>query len=236
MHGQFSKNSLILNVIGLSYGSGILCTVLLFPVWRRRFYQEYSEGLYSGVTLLLAYDCYSIPFSLISSAIAASVIYPMTLDPQNLDSGFPYLYMVVAIWTSFMLAEQLSIFFLFFVKTTINVIIAVTYILCLSIILGSGTVRSNKGLPAILQDNAKGTHSRYASSLLHSAIFLSRRLLCVPKNGAKCPSPKEFLHERLGMSGQPNEPTEMSICIAFAFTLAFFNMIVYLFPKKNSKN
>jgi ATP-binding cassette, subfamily G (WHITE), member 5 (sterolin 1) len=227
---------MILNVLGLSYGCGILTTVFLFPIWRKRFIQEYSEGLYSGVTLLLAYDCYSIPFSFISSAIAASVIYPMTNDTQNLESGYPFLYMIVAIWTSFMLAEQLVIFFLFFIKTSINVVVAVSYILCLSIVLGSGTVRSNKGLPSILQDNAKGTHSRYASSLLHSAIFLSRRLQCVPRNGVVCPSPKEFLHERLGISGQPNEPTEISICFAFAIGLAFFNMIVYLLPKNNKKN
>lgn len=75
-HGFFSKNSMILNVLGLSYGSGILTTVILFPIWRKRFIQEYCEGLYSGVTLLLAYNFHSMPFSLISSAIGASVIYP----------------------------------------------------------------------------------------------------------------------------------------------------------------
>lgn len=67
---------MILNVLGLSYGSGILTTVILFPVWRKRFIQEYYEGLYSGLTILAAYDFYSLPFSLISSAIGASVIYP----------------------------------------------------------------------------------------------------------------------------------------------------------------
>lgn len=225
---------MVLNVLGLSYGCGILTTIFLFPIWRKRFVQEYCEGLYTGVTLLLAYGCYSIPFSFISSAIGASVIYPMVLDPQNLDSGYPYMCLLVAIWTSFMLAEQLTIFFLFFIKTSINVVVAVSYILCLSIALGSGTVRSFKGLPHILQDNAKATHSRYASSLLHSAIFLSRRLNCIPKNGVICPSPKEFLHERLGISGI-NEITDIAICFAFALGFAFFNMIVYLLPKKNLK-
>lgn len=75
-HGFFSKNSLILNVLGLSYGAGILTTVILFPIWRKRFIQEYCEGLYSGVTLLGAYNFHSMPFSVISAAIGASVIYP----------------------------------------------------------------------------------------------------------------------------------------------------------------
>ena len=67
---------MVLNVLGLSYGAGILTTVTLFPYWRKRFIQEYSEGLYSGVTLLIAYNCISMPFSFISAAIGASVIYP----------------------------------------------------------------------------------------------------------------------------------------------------------------
>lgn len=234
-HGFFSKNSMVLNILGLSYASGILATVSLFPIWHKKFTQEYCEGLYSGVTLLLAHNFYSIPFSFISSALASSVIYPMILDPSNLDTGYPFFYILVAIWTSYMLAEQLSIFFLFFIKAPINVVVASSYLLCLSVALGSGTVRSYKGLPSWLQDNAKGTHARYASELLHSAIFLSRRLSCIPKNGIMCTSPKEFLAERLGMSSA-NETISISISFAFAIGLAFFNMIIYLLPKKKMKS
>lgn len=67
---------MILNVLGLSYGTGILITVSLFPIWRKKFIQEYCEGLYSGVTLLLAYNLYSMPFSMMSAAIGVCVIYP----------------------------------------------------------------------------------------------------------------------------------------------------------------
>jgi ATP-binding cassette subfamily G (WHITE) protein 5 (sterolin 1) len=236
-HGFFSKNSMVLNTLGLSYGAGILTTVSLFPIWRKRFVQEQREGLYSGVTLLLSYNCYSVPFSFISAALGASVIYPMILDPSNLENGYPFIYIFVAIWTSSMLSEQLSIFLLFFIKKPINAVVAVSYIVSLSLVLGSGTVRSFKGLPSILQDNAKGTHSRYASELLHSAIFLSRRIMqCVPKNNVTCPSPKEFLLERLNFQNFTNEITDISIAFAFALGLAFFNMIIYLLPRKNDKN
>lgn len=227
---------MILNILGLSYGAGILTTVSLFPIWRKRFVQEQCEGLYSGVTLLLSYNCYSVPFSFISSALAASVVYPLILDPSNLENGYPFIYIFVAIWTSYILSEQLSIFFLFFIKSPINAIVAVSYIISLSVVLGSGTVRSWKGLPSILQDNAKGTHSRYASELLHSAIFLSRRMQCVPKNNITCPSPKEFLLERIGFQNFTNELTDISIAFAFAVGLACFNMIIYLLPKKTDKN
>lgn len=153
----------------------------------------------------------------------------MVLDPQNLEDGYPFLYILVALWTSVVLAEQLAIFFLFFIRSRINTSIAVSYIICISVILASGTVRSYRGLSPWLQENTKGTHTRYASSLLHSAIFLTRRMNCIPKNGVSCPSPKEFLYERLG-KGDPNEITDISISIAFAIGLAAFNMIVYLLP------
>lgn len=153
----------------------------------------------------------------------------MVLDPQNLENGYPFLYILVALWTSFVLAEQLAIFFLFFIRSRINAAIAVSYIICIFITLASGTVRSYKGLSPLLQENTKGVHTRYASSLLHSAIFLSRRMKCIPKGGIVCPSPREFLYERIGVS-DPNEVTDISIAIAFAVGIAAFNMIVYLIP------
>jgi hypothetical protein len=153
----------------------------------------------------------------------------MVLDPQRLDNGYPFLYIVISLWTSFILAEQLTIFFLFFMRSKINVAVAVSYIICIMITFSSGTVRSYRGLTPFMQENTKATHTRYSSSLLHSAIFLSRRMNCIPKSGITCPSPKEFLYERLGRS-DPNEVADMSIALAFAVGFAAFNMIIYLLP------
>lgn len=119
------------------------------------------------------------------------------LDPTDPD-GLTYIYILISIWTSFVLAEQLSILLLLTIKSRINAAIAVSYILCISLTLASGTVRSYKGLSPWLQENTKATHTRYASSLLHSAAFLSRRMNCNPNNGVICPLPGEFLHDRLG--------------------------------------
>lgn len=51
-------------------------SLILVPIWRKRFAQDVPEGLYSGATLLLAYNSVSIPFSLISSILASCVLYP----------------------------------------------------------------------------------------------------------------------------------------------------------------
>lgn len=89
---------MILNILGLSYGCGILTTISLcklldlftivflliyvslsdiaVPIWRKKFSQDTPEGLYSGTTLLVAYNAVSIPFSAVSAVLASCVIYP----------------------------------------------------------------------------------------------------------------------------------------------------------------
>ncbi|XP_073815211.1 ATP-binding cassette sub-family G member 5 [Musca autumnalis] len=227
-HGFFSKNGMILNVLGLAYGCGILSTISLFPIWRKRFSQDTPEGLYSGATLLIAYNSVSIPFSLISSVMASLVVYPLLLD-SKLPNGTTFAYLMVALWSSFVLAEQLSISFLLVVKVPYNAAIAVTYILVISIALASGTVRSFKGLQPWLQDNTKGTHTRYASSLLHSITFQTRNMNCTPTASVICPKPADFLHERLGLA-DPDETIDVVASCAFAVGLAAFNMLLYMFP------
>lgn len=100
--GFYSKNGMILNVLGVSYGCGILSTISIcmsndfvlrffvwyernfntlilkniVPQWRKRFYHDSADGLYSGVSLLLAFNAVSIPFSVISAALATCVLYP----------------------------------------------------------------------------------------------------------------------------------------------------------------
>ncbi|KAH8382363.1 hypothetical protein KR009_003091 [Drosophila setifemur] len=226
--GFFTKNGLILNILGLSYGCGILTTISLFPIWRKKFSQDTPEGLYSGTTLLIAYNSVSIPFSAISAVIASCVIYPLLLDTKY-NNGIVFAYLLVALWSSFVLAEQLTIAFLLVVKVPFNAAIAVTYVLVISIALASGTVRSFKGLQPWLQDNTKGTHTRYASSLLHSIAFQTRKLNCTPTASVICPKPADFMHERLGLP-DPDETIDVAASCAFAVGLAAFNMLVYLFP------
>ncbi|XP_062562156.1 ATP-binding cassette sub-family G member 5 [Armigeres subalbatus] len=227
-HGFFSKSGMIMSVLGLSYGVGIWSTISLFPAWRKRFCQEYSEGMYTGATLLVAYNAVSIPFSFISSAIASCILYPLVLNPTNPD-GLIFMYILIALWSSFILAEQLSIAFILVVKSQINAAIAVSYILVICLTLASGTVRSHKGLSPWLQENAKGVHTKYASSLLHSTIFHARQMDCTPGNGVVCPQPAEYLLERIGKA-HPQETTDIAACIAFALGMCAFNMFLYLLP------
>lgn len=110
-----------------------------------------------------------------------------------------FLGMFAAIWTSSVLAEQICLAFLLVIKSRTSTMIAVSYILCVSLILASGTVRSFKGIQPWLQENTKGTHTRYASMLLHNTFLLSNgQDDCVPSNEWTCPNVTEYILQRMG--------------------------------------
>lgn len=140
----------------------------------------------------------SISFIVIISRISnkkslfCSVVSRIILNTNDPD-GTAFTYLLVSLWSSYILAEQLCITLLLFVRSKINVAIIVSYIFCVSLALASGTVRSFKGLQPWLQENTKATHTRYASTLLHSAVFLSRRMNCTPGGVVTCPLTSEYL-------------------------------------------
>lgn len=109
--------------------------------------------------------------------------------PDYIDMTF--LYLIFAIWTSFVMAEQICILLLLLFKSKINVVVIVGYIICLSITLASGTVRSFKGLQPLLQLQTKATQTRYASQLLHNILYSSNSTDGVDS---------EYISERLGPS------------------------------------
>lgn len=157
--------------------------------------------------------------------------YRIFLDPNEPD-GTAFTYLLVALWSSYIFAEQICIFLLLFIKSKMNVAIIVTYIFCVCLALASGTIRSFKGLQPWLQENTKGTHTRYASTLLHSAVFLSRHMNCTPGGAITCPLTTEYLFERLGRA-TPQENIDMAASIGFAVGFIAFNMLIYLMPVPN---
>ncbi len=109
-------------------------------------------------------------------------------------------YLFVSIWSCYFLAEQLCVLFCIFIKSRINVAVAVSYIVCICVAVSSGTVRSFKGLHPFLQDYNKIVHTKYAAALLHSAVFLSRNMKCEESATVTCPVPADYLVSRIGDS------------------------------------
>lgn len=107
------------------------------------------------------------------------------------------------------MAEQLCVLFCVFVKSRINVAVAISYIICICIAVSSGTVRSFKGLHPFLQDYNKIVHTKYAAALLHSAVFLSREMKCEESATISCPVPADYLVSRIGDSDVEVKTTQL---------------------------
>lgn len=102
--------------------------------------KDKAEGLYSGGTLLLAYNIVSLLFWLISTSLATVVIYPLMVDTKYQDY-MTFSHVVLVVWSCCVLSEQICITFLLFVKQTFNSATYCTYIVVLLITLATGTVR-----------------------------------------------------------------------------------------------
>jgi hypothetical protein len=77
-----------------------------------------------------------------------------------------------------------------------------------------------------LQENTNGVHTKYASLLLHSATFLSRKMNCTATPTTVCQSPAEFLHERLGQA-DPQVIFNLFVNTFIALSSAVFYLIVF---------
>lgn len=208
------------------------------PAWRKRFAHDQADGLYSGATLLLAYDAVSLPFSGVAAVLATAVVYPLTspmpMQQQHQLNWLTVAQILAAIWSSAVLAEQMCIAFLLVCRRRHSAAIAVTYLLCVSLTLASGTVRSFRGIQPWLQENTKVTHTRYAALLLHAALFgegvsggANGEDAAV--GGAAVTAAEDWVTERMGRTYGADH-LDVAIAVAFVCGLALVNMLLYLVP------
>ncbi|XP_066246097.1 ATP-binding cassette sub-family G member 5 [Euwallacea similis] len=252
-----SRSGLVLNCLAGVYFLGIVNTVLLFPIFRTRYFQESQEGLYGGTIFLLTYNILSIPFSFISCMAAGAIIFPLV---GSMDEPLEYLFFSLVLWACYMFAEQQTMATLMIVKNNLLAAIFNIYIVCICLALSSGILRSIKGLQEWLFTVTFATQTRYAAAFLNRQVFLhgdlSRPLPFDDKhnctsmnlietstaNGFTNPycryaSGQSFLSERYARDPGDNIfngilDSDLNIGITFAFTLGMivFNMFLYLIP------
>ncbi|XP_063890313.1 ATP-binding cassette sub-family G member 5 [Helicoverpa armigera] len=163
-----TKSGLIFNAMVGTYFISIMNTICLFSPYRTRYYQESQEGLYSGASLLLSWNFVSLPFSFLTALASAAVIYPILSDiSENMD----FLYFSLALWSSYVYAEQQTIAVMMFVKNGLIAAIVNIYITCIYVMLASGVLRSYKGFEEWLYYITYITHTRYTSIFMHRNVF-----------------------------------------------------------------
>ncbi|XP_050303443.1 ATP-binding cassette sub-family G member 5 [Anthonomus grandis grandis] len=255
-HTFISRSGLIFNSLAGVYFLAIVNTVLLYPIFRTRYFQESQEGLYGGTVFLLTYNMLSIPFSFISSLAAGAIVFPLI---GSFENPMEYLYFSLILWACYMFAEQQTMATLMIVKDHLLAAIFNIYIVCVCLTLSSGIIRSIKGLQDWLFHLTYATQARYAAAFLNRQVFLNVELSkplafdikhnCTNMNlietsllngnvnpYCRYASGQSFLSERYTREGDNIFngilDSDLNIGITFAFTLGMiiFNMFLYLVP------
>ncbi|XP_025832072.1 ATP-binding cassette sub-family G member 5 isoform X2 [Agrilus planipennis] len=256
-HTFVTRSGFILNSLAVSCFLGIVNTVIIFPVYRTRYYQETQEGLYGGCIFLITYNFLSIPFSFFSLIAASAIIYPLI---GSFNEPMEFIYFSLILWACYIFAEQQTISILMIVKDYLTGAICSTYITCVCLALSSGILRSIKGLQDWLYYLTYATQLRYAAAYLNRQIFLHTDLhnplpfdyshncskttmietsnfngptnmYCRYANG------QSFLTERYTrentdviFSGILESDFNLSITFAFALGIIVFNLFLYMIP------
>lgn len=173
-HTFTTKSGLILNCLCGAYFLGIVNTVLIYPMYRTRYYQESQEGTYGGSLFLITYNLVSIPFSLFSLVGASAIVYPLI---GSFSDPVQFIYFTSILWACYIFSEQQTMAILMIVKYDLTAAIFSIYITCVCIALSSGILRSIKGLQDWLFYLTYATQARYAAAFLNRQIFLSPHLL-----------------------------------------------------------
>ncbi|CAH1154351.1 unnamed protein product [Phaedon cochleariae] len=256
-HTFISRSGLILNCLAGVYFVGIINTILMYPTYRTRYFQESQEGLYGGTLFLLTYNLVSIPFSFLTTLAASAIVYSLV---GSFDSSMEYFYFSLVLWACYIFTEQQTMAILMIVKDNFTAAIASIYITAVCITLSSGILRSIKGLQDWLYYLTFATQVRYASAFLNRKVFTNPllnqalpfdlRQNCTNMNlvdasllsGVSNPYCRyanglAFLTERYSrdptdviFSGILEEDLNIGVTFAFALGMIVFNMFMYLVP------
>ncbi|KAF7995006.1 hypothetical protein HCN44_004478 [Aphidius gifuensis] len=233
---------LVFNCLALFYIIGIATTALLFPGFRARYYQEKREGLYGGTMFLTAYTLLSLPLSFISTIITVGILVP-TLDLNLLS----WAYASGIFWSSYIIAEQLSISFLMVIKRPFIGAITALYFTLISLLIASGGLRSIRNLPNYMSTLSNALPTRYASLAINELIIdMPNRTTNLAYNESlSCPgipglcryaNGGAYIVERFIRDGETDVSrilnVELNLLISLTFALSFviFNSILYLLP------
>lgn len=255
-HTFISRSGLILNCLSAVYFGGIVNTVLMYPTYRTRYYQETQEGLYGGTLFLLTYNLVSLPFSFISTTLATLIIFPLL---GTFDNPLDYVCFTLVLWACYIFTEQQTMGILMIVKDSMKAAIFSIYITVVCLTLSSGILRSIKGLQDWLYYLTYATQTRYAAAFLNRKVFtqpsLNQILPFDPQhnctnmffetsllNGAsnqycRYTNGQSFLTERYSrdptdviFSGILEEDLNIGATYAFALGMIIFNLFLYLIP------
>ncbi|OXU21078.1 hypothetical protein TSAR_015316 [Trichomalopsis sarcophagae] len=232
-------SGLVFNVLTLFYFAGIAVTALLFPGFRARYYQEKREGLYGGAMFITSYTMLTLPLSFLSTIMSVGILVHII----DLDALL-WIKASAILWASFVATEQVTVAVLMLVKRPMSAAIAVLYVMLVTLVVASGSLRSIRNLPDWLGVVSTALPGRYASLGLNQlAMQMSSFKNLNYNDSITCPGIQElcrypdgdtFLKERFMRETDRTEPlavnSNLIITLAFSVGLVILNSVLYLLP------
>ncbi|XP_058792756.1 ATP-binding cassette sub-family G member 5 [Phymastichus coffea] len=233
-------SGLMFNVLVLFYVAGIAVTALLFPGFRARYYQEKREGLYGGAMFITSYTLLTLPLSFLSTIMSVGILVPiLELDVVS------WIKVSGVLWASFVATEQLTVAALMLIKRPVAAAITVLYVVLVTLVIASGSLRSLRMLPDWLSAVSTALPNRYASLALNQlAIEMDNFKNLNYNDTITCPGIPDlcrykdgnaYLRERFtkeaeNISQVLNVELNLLISLAFSVGLIILNSVLYLLP------
>ncbi|KAK6638529.1 hypothetical protein RUM43_006796 [Polyplax serrata] len=243
-----SRNGFVFNIMAASYFSSIVSTVSTFSQHRTRYYQESQEGLYGGTLFYIVNTIYSLPFSFISTLTASKIVHLLSDNTSEIG----WLHLCCAIWSAVLLAEHQTMAVMMVILTRLTAGLTSCTITILTLLLGSGNLKSYSGLAEWLVYLSYCMQTRYLGSFLsyeyiwngHSDLPFSDSHICTNKTHhgdadtwlCRFNSGQDYLKERYARDNENNiqlltdQTLNLSTCLGFSLGLMVLNCLLYLVP------
>lgn len=182
--------------------------------------------------------------------LSSAIVFPLV--GRLSDQWEEYIYFTLTLFASYILAEQITIALLMMLKDNIKAAICSLYITSVSVVLGSGILRSFKGLQEWLFYFTYALQIRYASLYLSKFVLLGTMSETVLfDNKVNCtnvnvqPLPLEclnkqnyvYLSERYSrennapiFAGVFDEDVNLYMSLALSFGIVFLNFVLHMLP------
>ncbi|KAG8278090.1 ATP-binding cassette sub- G member 5 [Homalodisca vitripennis] len=173
----------------------------------------------------------------------------MLFEVTGLTTAREWCLFAAVLWACYLLAEQQTISLLMVVHSSFTAALASLYIAIVCLVLGSGSLRSYRGLPDWLMYLTYGTQTRYAGAFLSQQLFSHASVVAencsMPEDATnrtwsltcRYPDSVAYLKERYGrensefyLSDILDSEFNLSLAFAFPISLAIANCLLYLVP------
>ncbi|CAI6343393.1 unnamed protein product [Macrosiphum euphorbiae] len=234
-----SRSGLLLTCITTTYLTSIFTTAYTFAPHRTRYYQENQDGTYNGPLFLVSYFTFSLPLAFLTVSGSSAILYHL----MKFDDWTELSLFAAVLLSCYLFAEQLVVAVMAISRNPYNTSVFCIYIVSVMIVLGSGMLRSYRGMSEWLSWVTYATQTRYAGAYLTAQAFDGRQqyngLPQSAEQNCSIPAAEPFVCRYPDGASYVNErypatvaDPQINLVASFVFPVAaaVFNILLYVAP------